>query len=180
MVCVTPSVSPITPHLCFQSTIYHLIVGIAAARSIGEDETWPEIDWRRHKIKRGSGRSPFGARRQPTSNGDRDGSGALTIGCGGRCRGFPATRPPRDFAHGAQGRVSTAFEPRGRVEPLAPPAGEADQFFGCSFWVSPPGVSVAGAAPSAAGAGVAPGSAAPSVAGAGVAAAGAGAVMMRA
>jgi hypothetical protein len=66
----------------------------------------------------------------------------------------------------------------------SPPEASADQFFGWSFWVSPPGASVAGVAPGAAppsvpGAGVAPGAAPPSVPGAGVAGAGAVAVMMR-
>ena len=88
--------------------------------------------------------------------------------------------------HTALGEAfNLGFEAAGMPRPSGRPPASADQFFGCSFWGSAPGVSVAGVAagtpaPSAAGAGVAPGSAAPSVAGAGVAAAGAGAVMMRA
>jgi hypothetical protein len=73
---------------------------------------------------------------------------------------------------------------RGPSNLESPPEASADQFFGWSFWVSPPGASVAGvapgvAAPSVPGAGVAPGAAPPSVPGAGVAGAGAVAVMMR-
>jgi hypothetical protein len=66
----------------------------------------------------------------------------------------------------------------------SPPEASADQFFGWSFWVSPPAASVAGVAPGVVApsvpvAGVAPGAAPPSVPGAGVAGAGAVAVMMR-
>jgi len=141
---------------------------------------------RRHKTKRRFGTA---RKRQPTSTRiePRD---ACTVGTNDVVSGKPA-RPRRHT--GARTRLNLHLEQvafglnRNRPCALggearrtrAPPEASAGQFFGWSFWVSPPGASVAGAAPGVAapsvpGAGVAPGAAPASVP-----AAGAVAVMIR-
>jgi hypothetical protein len=178
MVCIIPSGAVSGPPYSFnQQYCLPLIVGKQSLGQSTEGETSRKVDRQCCKIK--PRLRPLAIRAQ----GSRRQRGSSQGSTGGAAHGPPKLpmfavhtrpKPPGDDARGLGARLNSGG---GRSSLLF--GRPKYQFFGWSFWVSPPGVSVVGAAPSTDGAGVAPGSAAPS-AGAGGAAAGAAAVMMRA
>ena len=181
MSCVILFLGHIMPSQCFQSSILLTLNSWVNWRLPQSQRTRLGGSWlTRHKTEQ-SRRSVTARKREPESTRIEP--------CA--ARGWPELRMSslRKQRLGPRWRrrpecVSTCLRAATPSNLGSPPEASADQFFGWSFWVSPPGASVAGvapgvAAPSVPGAGVAPGAAPPSVPGAGVAGAGAVAVMMR-